>query len=214
MQSAVLLMALFYSITLVLAAFWLGACPFSVWLGRWFLKKEITGYGDGNPGAANVFRAGSARLGMVAVLLDILKGIPFVYLSYAVFELPMAAVIIVGLGAILGHAFSPLLHFRGGKAIAVTFGVIIALPRFDVLLVFTLSTVLGFLFLEQHSWAVIPGPIGASVYLLINQGGSWELVLMLCILALFMLKQYDGLRSAPRFKVKVVNWLQSRRRET
>jgi glycerol-3-phosphate acyltransferase PlsY len=207
-------MAVFYSVSLALAAFWLGACPFSVWLGRWFLKKDITRYGDGNPGAANVFRAGSAKLGIVAVLMDIIKGIPFVYLSYAVFELPMASVIVVGLSAILGHAFSPLLHFRGGKAIAVTFGVVIALPQFDVLLVFALSTVLGFLFLEQHSWAVMPGPIGTTVYLLINRGGSWELVLMLCTLALYILKQYDGLRSTPRFKTKLIDWLLQSRRGT
>lgn len=208
-------MDVFYSAFLILAAFLLGACPFSVWVGRWFLKKDITKYGDGNPGSANVFRAGkNINIGLLAVLLDIVKGIPFVYISYAVFDLPMGVIATIGLSAILGHAFSPFLRFRGGKSVAVTFGVIIALPQIDILVVFTLLTVLGFLFIEQHSWTVIPGPAGTLIYLFMARGGSWESLFMMCILALFIVKQYDGLRTLPRFRVKLINWLQSRSRQT
>ncbi len=42
---------------LALGAFWLGACPFSVWIGRWLLHRDVREYGNGNPGAANVFLA-------------------------------------------------------------------------------------------------------------------------------------------------------------
>jgi len=208
-------MEVFYSTLLIIAAFLLGACPFSVWIGRRFLKKDITNYGDGNPGSANVFRAGSnIKIGLFAVLLDIVKGIPFVYISYAIFDLPIGVVVAVGFSAILGHAFSPLLRFRGGKSVAVTFGVIIALPHFDILFVFTLLTVLGFLFIEQHSWTVIPGPTGTLTYLLIASGGSWEALFMTCVLALFVIKQYDGLRTIPRFRIKPIVWLQSRSQGT
>ncbi len=206
-------MDIIYSLLLILAAFLLGACPFSVWIGRWFMKKDITKYGDGNPGAANVFRAGSVKLGLLVVLLDILKGIPFVYITYAVFDLPMRVVLAVGMAAILGHAFSPILKFRGGKSVAVTFGVIIALPQVDTLAVFTLLTLFGFLFIEQHSWAVMPGPTGTLIYLLITRGSSWEMLFMACILVLFVAKQYNGLRTLPRFKPRLINWFQSRSRE-
>jgi len=200
-----------YSLILILAAFLLGACPFSVWIGRWFFKKDITRYGDGNPGAANVFRAGkNIHIGLLAVLLDILKGIPFVYISYAVFDLPAGIVIVVGLSAILGHAFSPFLRFKGGKSVCVTFGVIIALQQVDILAVFVLLTVFGFLFIEQHSWVVMPAPAGTLIYLLMSRGGSWEALFMFCLLILFVIKQYDELRTIPRFKVKIARWLQSR----
>jgi len=202
----------FYSVLLVMAAFLLGSCPFAVWLGCLFLKKDITRYGDGNPGSANVFRAGSVKLGLTAVLLDILKGIPFVYISYAVFGLSIGVTMTVGLGAILGHAFSPLMSFKGGKSVAVTFGVVIALPHVDVLVLFILFTVLGFLFIEQHSWVVIPGPLGTLVYLLLNRGASWEVLFMLCVLVLYVIKQYDGLRTLPRFKFNILSWIQSRSR--
>ena len=45
-------MEVFYPTLLVVSAFWLGACPFSVWIGQWLLGKDIRDYGDGNPGAA------------------------------------------------------------------------------------------------------------------------------------------------------------------
>lgn len=35
-----------------------GAMPFSVWLGKLFLRSDIRRYGDGNPGAVNAWRAG------------------------------------------------------------------------------------------------------------------------------------------------------------
>jgi len=70
------MMEAFYAVLLVIGAFWLGACPFSVWVGRWLLKKDILEYGDGNPGAANVFRAGDVKTGLFALFLDMAKGAP------------------------------------------------------------------------------------------------------------------------------------------
>jgi len=207
-------MEVFYSILLATVAFWLGACPFAVWLGRWRLKKDITRYGDGNPGSANVFRAGSIKLGLTAVLLDIAKGVPFVLISHLILGLPTVVVMAIGLSAILGHAFSPILQFKGGKSVAVTFGVLIALPQPDILFAFVLFTVLGFLFIEQHSWVAISGPIGTFIYLLITIGVSWELLFILCVLTLFIVKQRQDLRVLPVFKINLINWLQSRRRET
>lgn len=208
-------MEVFYSILLAVAAFWLGACPFAVWLGRWRLRKNITRYGDGNPGSANVFRAGgSVRLGLIAVLLDIAKGVPFVLISHLILGLPTVVVMAVGLSAILGHAFSPILHFKGGKSVAVTFGVLIALPQPDILFAYVLFTVLGFLFIEQHSWVAISGPVGTFIYLLISRGVSWELLFMLFVLTLFIIKQRQDLQALPVFKMNLINWLQSRRRET
>ncbi len=208
------MMEVFYSLLLSAAAFWLGACPFSVWLGRWRLGKDITRYGDGNPGSANVFRAGSIKLGLVAVFLDIAKGAPFVLMAHSLFGLPTVVVMAVGLSAILGHAFSPILHMRGGKSVAITFGVLIALPQPDILFVYTLFTVLGFLFIEQHAWMVMSGPIGSLTYLGITRGVSWESLFMLCLLALFTIKQSQSLRTLPSFRMNIINWLQSRRRET
>lgn len=198
---------------LAIAAFGLGACPFSVWLGRWLLGKDIRDYGDGNPGAANVFRAGDVKSGLIALILDIVKGFPFVFIAHSLFGFPEAVAMMVGLGAILGHAFSPFLRLKGGKAIAVTFGVLLALPQHELLIVFIVFIVIGFLCIEPDGWMVMFAPTSSLAYLLITRGSSWEVSFMLCLLAIFAIKQFDGLKIVPRFRVKPVRWYQSRSRE-
>ena len=93
-------------------AFCLGACPFSLWIGRWLLHKDIREYGDGNPGAVNAFLAGGRKIGGLALIMDVGKGIPFVFVAHLVFRLPQPAVAVVGICAIIGHAFSPFLRFH------------------------------------------------------------------------------------------------------
>jgi len=197
-----------------MAAFCLGACPFSVWIGRWLLGKDIREYGDGNPGAVNVFRAGGRKSAFLAVILDTAKGVPFVLLAHSFFGFPEAVVMAIGLSAILGHAFSPLLRFRGGKSIAITFGVLFVLPQHEMVITFALFMFLGFLFIESDAWTVMLGPSGSLVYLLATKGSSWESLFMLCLLIILAVKHFEDLRTIPRLKGRLINWLQSRGRET
>ncbi len=203
-------MEIVFTLALAVGAFLLGACPFSVWIGRKALGKDITKYGDGNPGSANVFRAGSISIGITALILDIAKGIPFIWLGYHVLHLPFTNILFIGLCAILGHAFSPFLRFKGGKAIAVTFGVLIALPQSDLLFIFAIFTLFGFLFIEQNSWMIMMGPTGTSLFLLIYEGFSIELFFILCIFTLFVFKQHKELQNPPVFGINVLKWLHSR----
>ena len=197
---------------LSLAAFWLGACPFSVWVGHKFLRKEIRDYGDGNPGAANVLRAGGRKSYVLAMLLDIAKGVPFVYLAYSYWGLPEAVVAVVGLSAILGHAFTPILGFKGGKSIAVTFGVLLALPQYEIVISFVAFLLIAFLFLERDAWIVIVGAAGSLAYLAITRGNSWESLFMLGVLVILAIKHFNDLKTVPTRRVRILAWLQSLRR--
>lgn len=194
---------------LAIAAFGLGAIPFSLLVGRWLLGKDIRDYGDGNPGAVNVFRAGGQKAGYLAVFLDVAKGVPFVFLAHSFFGLSNVAVVAVGMSAILGHAFSPFLRWHGGKAVAITFGVLLALPQHEMLLAFIACMVLGALIIEVDAWTVMFGALGSLAYLAVTRGSSWEVLLMLCILAVFAVKHFDDLRTFPGFRGRLVRWLQS-----
>jgi glycerol-3-phosphate acyltransferase PlsY len=196
---------------LSLAAFLLGACPFSLWLGRLFLDKDIRRYGDGNPGAANVFRAGSTMLGALAVILDIGKGIPLVVLAHTVFHLTPMAVVGVGLSAMLGHAFSPFLGFKGGKALAVTAGVVIGFLNATLFWSFFLSALLYFIILEDRPWIVLLTPVTCLVFLLISAEPGWYSIFMLCVLALFALKHTREVNALPRLKPRLASMFQFRR---
>jgi glycerol-3-phosphate acyltransferase PlsY len=202
-------MVIVYTVLLAVAAFGLSAVPFSVLVGRWLLGKEIQSYGDGNPGAVNVFRAGGQKAGYLAVFLDVLKGVPFVFLAYAWLELPDLSLVVVALSAVLGHAFSPFLGWHGGKAVAVTFGVLLALPHHEVLLAFIACVIIGFLFVENDAWVVVSGAAGTLAYLAVTGSESWTILLMLCLLALLVFKHFPELHSLPHLRGRLVRWLQS-----
>lgn len=100
-----------------------GSLPLAYWIGRSALGVDIRHYGDGNPGAMNVWRAGGRGWFVIALLLEFLKGAIPIWLARAWGGLEGWSLLPPVLAAPLGHAFSPFLGFRGGKAIAVTFGV-------------------------------------------------------------------------------------------
>lgn len=197
-----------YTAWLAIAAFIFGAIPFSVIIGHLFLKKDITEYGDGNPGAANVFRAGSVKIGLLAVVLDVAKGVPFVLLAHTVFGLSEISIVIIAACAVLGHAFSPFLHWHGGKAVAVTFGVMLGLPQYNVLLVFIVAMLLCFIFVKIDAWKIIIGATGTLIYLAIVKGDSWESLLMLCLLVILVIKHFEELHTLPSFRASLFRRVQ------
>ena len=198
------------SVLMAVCAFWLGACPFSLWIGKWFLHKNIRDYGDGNPGTVNVFLAGGRKLGGLALILDVGKGIPFTLIAHAVFQLPQPAVAVIGMFAILGHAFSPYLRFHGGKAVAVAFGVLLALPQYQPLVSLAIGTFLAFILIDNDAWTVILGAFASFVYLLVSQGNSWETRFILFVVILFVMKFFRELHTVPRL-LRLINWLQAKR---
>jgi glycerol-3-phosphate acyltransferase PlsY len=112
----------------VLIPFFIGAIPFSLVLGEMVLGLDVRDWGDGNPGATNAFRAGGWRIGLPALVLDFAKGFSGVALIN-VLHPPLSrwAWITAAIAPVLGHAFSPFLGGRGGKAVATTFGLWAAL---------------------------------------------------------------------------------------
>lgn len=154
-------------------AFLCGSVPFSVWIGRFALGKDIRRFGDGNPGAANVWRAGGAVWGTLAVLLDFLKGATPVALANYAFGMEGVALAGVAVSPIAGHAFSPFLRFRGGKALAVTFGIWAGLTLWMVPAILALFFGLSLALLKPDAWAVMAGISALFVVLLMIGNLLW-----------------------------------------
>ena len=154
-------------ILLVFIAYLCGSIPFSVWLGKLFLRVDVRQYGDGNPGAANVFRSGSKVVGLLALILDVAKGAAPVGLAYFNLGIRGIPMYFIAIAPVLGHVFSPFLHFKGGKAIAVSLGVWIGLTIWKASLAGVLGTVIGISLITSSGWAVMLGLSGILATLLI-----------------------------------------------
>lgn len=105
-----------------LFSFCSGSLMFSLWLAR-FRGRDLRSVGDGNPGAVNAIKAAGPIIGGLALLLDFLKGAVPVAIGYWGLKLGGVPLLLTIIAPVFGHAFSPWLRCRDGKALAVTFGV-------------------------------------------------------------------------------------------
>ncbi len=109
---------------LFIASYLIGSIPSGYLIGKIFFKKDIREYGSGNTGATNSFRVLGKPAGFTVTFFDIFKGFIVVFLP-ALFNVEIHG-LLVGIFAIIGHVYPIYLKFRGGKAVATSAGVLLA----------------------------------------------------------------------------------------
>lgn len=102
----------------------LGSVPFGLVLSWAAGLGDIRAIGSGNIGATNVLRTGHKALAALTVLLDGAKGAAAVLIG-SIWGPDIA--LIAGFGALIGHLFPVWLRFKGGKGVATTLGILLAL---------------------------------------------------------------------------------------
>ncbi len=145
-----------------------GSVPWSLICVRIFSGMDVRSTGDGNPGATNAWILSGWLVGSISMGLDICKSLIPVWVAmtyYIQFSHPAYpfAVMLIAMAPVIGHAYSPLLRLRGGKALAPTWGSWIALTSgvaFPVALI-----ILGLMHLTQknHAFTVTTCLIGFIV---------------------------------------------------
>lgn len=116
-----------------------GGIPTGYLLARRLKGIDIREHGSGNPGAANVYRVVGKGAGATTLFVDALKGFFPVLLARHYYSTDYRAQIACGALAIIGHVWTIFLGFRGGKGVATSAGVFIALlpkPMLGAILVF------------------------------------------------------------------------------
>jgi len=116
-------------IGLLIVAYLLGAIPNGVWVGKAFFQTDIRQSGSGNIGTTNTYRVLGPYAGTAVMVLDIAKGsvatlLPTLF--HVTTFLGTATPLLFGLFAILGHTVSIFDHFKGGKAVATSAGMLLA----------------------------------------------------------------------------------------
>lgn len=178
-----------------LLAFLLGSIPFGLIIAK-AKGIDIRQHGSGNIGATNVLRIVGKKYGITCLILDALKGFIPVALatnliqidgraiqvplglpdSWALFLPAAEAVkgqtvhILTALAAVLGHNYSPWVGFKGGKGIATSAGVLLALMPFAVLL---LIVVFLIVFLATR-YVSLASMVAAAVLPVMTLWGSWH----------------------------------------
>lgn len=185
--------------------FAMGSLPFALWLGKLGAGADIRNVGDGNPGAANAWRAGGWKIGLLALVADTAKGALPVALARAIGGLWGWSLLPVSLAPLVGHAFSPWLRFRGGKAIAPTFGVWSALTYWEVPTALGLSFALLRSVQAVDAWTVALALPLVGLYLVLRGAEPWLLATWGGTGALLLLTHRRALRDRPRLRTRRKN---------
>jgi len=174
-----------------LLAFLLGSIPFGLLIAK-AKGIDIRQHGSGNIGATNVLRVVGKKYGITCLILDALKGLIPTILGISLIrfagmknpmmisaldpfsaEFPMLTAqimqVLTGLFAILGHNYSPWVGFKGGKGIATSAGVLIAMMPAAIVILLVVW-LLVFLISRYVSLASI---IAAAVLPILTLWGSW-----------------------------------------
>lgn len=133
-----------FALTAAALGYICGSIPFGLILSKLAGHGDIRKIGSGNIGATNVLRTGNKKLAFITLLLDGGKG-AFAISLLPLFAPPFCALVscpqnacycinaitpylaLCGLFAILGHLFPVWLKFKGGKGVATTLGVLLAI---------------------------------------------------------------------------------------
>ena len=132
----------------ILACFAIGAIPFAK-VAMWGTGIDITKVGSKNPGFNNVLRVSTKPRAAIALVGDITKGfIAVLLLSGGV---PSQVAWMMGIAAVAGHCWSPFCGWNGGKGVATTVGVLLALAWKPTLICLPLY-VIGRWFGRRMGW--------------------------------------------------------------
>ena len=177
-------------------AFFCGSLPFSIWVTQ-LAGRDPRTVGDRNPGATNALKAGGKWVGLAVLALDVSKAVVPVGLAYQIFGLRGPGMVAIALAPMLGHAYSPFLHFKGGKALATALGVWIGLTIWDVPLVALISVTIWFLLLKNSGWTVVLTLLGMAIYLFLVRPEAFFFWVLGLQAVLLLWKQRGELGKSP-----------------
>jgi glycerol-3-phosphate acyltransferase PlsY len=125
------------SLGLMLLAYLLGSIPTGYLVGRILKDIDIREYGSGSTGATNVLRTVGKGAAITVLTVDLLKGVMAVYIvKLAYLYLPTEwvspnaqdwLIVMASMIAVVGHSKSIWLNFTGGKSVATSLGILLAM---------------------------------------------------------------------------------------
>lgn len=155
-------------------------------LGIVLKKQDIRAYGSGNAGATNAVRVFGKKIGAMAFILDVLKGVLAVYIGNKI--LGYDGKLIAGIFVVLGHNWPVFFKFKGGKGIATSFGILLSIHWITAVLTLIVFIVVA-VTTKYISLSSILSAFAAPIVILIVKkpfdGKFFLMTLLLAILAIF-----------------------------
>lgn len=178
----------------VIFPYLLGSIPTGYLLVKYLKGIDVRTVGSGNIGATNVQRVLGMKGFLWVLLLDALKGfIPVVAINMIFGAKYPGVVMIAALCAVLGHTFTIFLNFKGGKGIATSLGVFLALAPFSVFSDLVVFAILLYFFRYISLGSVVCSVLLPVFIFINNEAGFYNMVLILAAgLAVFVVYKHKA----------------------
>ncbi|MDD2629085.1 MAG: glycerol-3-phosphate 1-O-acyltransferase PlsY [Limnochordia bacterium] len=119
-------MATMVSLVVIVGSYLIGNILTGPLVARYRTGVDLRQVGSKNVGATNVARSLGLRLGFLVLVLDALKGfIPV--LGAKLLQQSDLVIVIAGIAVVVGHDWPIFARFHGGKGVATSLGVLLAI---------------------------------------------------------------------------------------
>jgi len=182
-------------IIVILLGYLIGSIPTAVWVGKALHGCDIREHGSKNAGATNTFRVLGKRSGWLVLIVDVSKGvlaasIPhfFTYMLQGYKDEFLILQLCASFSAVFGHVFPIFAHFRGGKGVATSLGIVIGINPYAAIVCLAI-----FLVVFLSSRFVSLGAITAALcfpfisYFMINEDARIMIVFTVVLASLVIL---------------------------
>ena len=187
-------------------SFFSASIPWSLIIGFIFSKQDIRTIGDKNPGGTNTLKLSGIKVGLLAISLDILKSFFPIYFAI-IFGFDGFQLAILCFAAISGSIFSPFLRFNGGKSLAVSCGIWMAISSGMIGPLICLIMAFSHLIQKTHLWTILSGWLGILIWVLIFSLSIEYVVIFIINFILVMFKHKNEFNQ----KIILRNWVLMRR---
>ncbi len=146
---------LIFSILAVIGSYIIGSIPSAYILSKLVKGTDITTYGTKNVGASNVSNLINKKWATPVVLFDVfIKGtLTVVLASDKVLGIGVWGEVSVGLACIVGHNWSFMIKFKGGRGVATFLGVLLAI-NFVLLILYMLIALFTWIVTKRRDAAI------------------------------------------------------------
>lgn len=203
-------MQIFKIIIACLLGYLIGSIPWALVVGKLFYKTDIREHGSGNLGGTNAGRVLGKKAGISVTVLDALKAA--IVVAVCALYLPSATVL-AGLATCIGHCFPIFAHFKGGKAVATTFGYLLSISIFvthEIAFMFVIPVCIFFLILAISKMVSLSSIISLISATIITFFVQKDLIISLSILILTVFVTYRHKANIIRIiqgKEKKITWI-------
>lgn len=180
------MLVFFYQILFLILSYFIAAIPFGLIVAKLFAGIDIRESGSKNIGATNVTRLAGKKMGLITLLLDGAKGAIMVIVARFLFQdtsFLHLYLSLVALTCVLAHIYPIYLKFQGGKGVATSIAVLLALDL-NVGVVAILVWMISFLVFRISSISSLLAIFSTVIYSLVTFESVVQIIFTIILFAI------------------------------